>query len=97
MSDVTIETRGETEVHETALVDPAAELGQGVTIGPWALIGPRVQIGDGVEVGPRVLIERDSPMVDNLCLAINAFNWVKPLDGDGIERAFRELEKAGLR
>ncbi len=80
MSDVTIETRGETEVHETALVDPAAELGQGATIGPWALIGPRVQIGDGVEVGPRVLIERDTTVGKDCRIANGAVLGTDPQD-----------------
>ena len=80
MSDVTIETRGETEVHETALVDPVAELGQGVTIGPWALIGPRVQIGDGVEVGPRVLIERDTTVGEDCRIANGAVLGTDPQD-----------------
>jgi len=49
-----------TEIHPTALVDPEAELGDGVTIGPWAMVGPRVRIGDGTVVGPGVLIERNT-------------------------------------
>jgi UDP-N-acetylglucosamine acyltransferase len=60
MSDTTVATRPDTIVHPSALIDPEAELGQGVVIGPWAIVGPRVRIGDGTEVGPRVLIERDT-------------------------------------
>ena len=80
MSDATIETREETEVHETALVDPAAELGQGVTIGPWALIGPRVRIGDGVQIGPRVLIERDTTVGEDCRIANGAVLGTDPQD-----------------
>jgi UDP-N-acetylglucosamine acyltransferase len=40
-----------THVHPTALVDSAAELGDGVTVGPYAVIGPRVVLGDDCEVG----------------------------------------------
>lgn len=46
-----------TAVHATAIVDPAAELGQGVEVGPFSLIGPGVRIGDGSTIGPHVSIE----------------------------------------
>jgi len=49
-----------TVIHPSALVDPDAELGEGVEIGPWAIVGPGVRIGDGTRLGPRVLIERDT-------------------------------------
>jgi UDP-N-acetylglucosamine acyltransferase len=41
----------EKDIHPTAVVDPRAELGQGVRVAPYAVIGPRVEIGDGTEVG----------------------------------------------
>ena len=80
MSDVTVGSRGETEVHATALVDPAAELGQGVTVGPWALIGPRVRIGDGTEVGPHVLVERDTTVGADCRIANGAVLGTDPQD-----------------
>ncbi len=46
-----------TDVHPTALVDRSAELGSGVTVGPWALVGPRVTVGDGCRIGPRATLE----------------------------------------
>jgi len=39
------------QVHATAVVDPHAELGEGVVVGPHAVIGAEVTIGDGTEVG----------------------------------------------
>lgn len=50
----------ETRIHPSAIVDPGAELGQGVVIGPWSIIGPDVRIGDGTEIRSHVLIERDT-------------------------------------
>jgi UDP-N-acetylglucosamine acyltransferase len=50
----------ETRVHPSAIVDPEAELGQGVVVGPWSIVGPRVEIGDGTEIRSHVLIERDT-------------------------------------
>ncbi|WP_338848704.1 acyl-ACP--UDP-N-acetylglucosamine O-acyltransferase [Massilia sp. W12] len=46
-----------TQIHPTALVDPAAELGEGVSIGAYSIIGPHVSIGAHTEVGPHVVIE----------------------------------------
>jgi len=50
----------ETRIHPSAIVDPDAELGQGVEVGPWSILGPRVKIGDGTRIGPHVLVERDT-------------------------------------
>ena len=44
------------EIHPTALVDPSAELGCDVTVGPYAIIEAGVRIGDGCKLGPRVVI-----------------------------------------
>jgi UDP-N-acetylglucosamine acyltransferase len=44
------------EIHATAIVDPKAELGNNVKIGPYSIIGPNVQIGDHTEIGPHVVI-----------------------------------------
>jgi UDP-N-acetylglucosamine acyltransferase len=34
-------------IHPTAIIDPKAELGTDVVVGPYCVIGPDVQIGDG--------------------------------------------------
>ena len=58
MSDPLVETGEglETWVHPSALVDPRAELGQGVQVGPWSMVGPGVRIGDGTRIASHVLI-----------------------------------------
>ena len=38
------------EIHETAIVDPKAQLGEGVKIGPYSIIGPDVKLGARVEL-----------------------------------------------
>ncbi|KCZ94381.1 acyl-ACP--UDP-N-acetylglucosamine O-acyltransferase [Hyphomonas johnsonii] len=38
------------EIHQTALVEPGAELGEGVRIGPFCQVGPRAVIGAGTEL-----------------------------------------------
>lgn len=41
-----------TEVHATAIVDPHAELGANVIVGPYCVIDGRVKVGDGCVIGP---------------------------------------------
>ncbi len=43
-------------IHPTAIVDPAARIGQNVSIGPYSIIGPNVEIGDNTRIGPHVVI-----------------------------------------
>lgn len=42
------------------MIDPAAHLGQGVTVGPFAIIGPNVTVGDHSQIGPHAVIERNT-------------------------------------
>lgn len=44
-------------VHPTAIVDPKAQLAEGVSIGPYTLVGPDVKIGAGTTVAGHVVIE----------------------------------------
>ncbi len=46
-----------TRIHETAIVHPDAELGEGVEVGPYAMIAGTVRIGDRTTVGPRATLE----------------------------------------
>ena len=43
-------------IDRRAVVDPGAELEEGVIVGPFSVIGPGVQIGAGTEIGPHVVI-----------------------------------------
>lgn len=43
-------------IHPQAIVDPAARIGTGVTIGPFSVIGADVEIGDDCWIGPHVVI-----------------------------------------
>lgn len=44
-------------IHPTAIIHPAARLGEGVSVGPYSIIGEHVEIGAGTSVGPHVVIE----------------------------------------
>jgi len=80
MSEVTSSTRKDTQVHETAIVDADAQLGCGVSVGPWAMIGPGVVVGDGSEIGPRVLIDRDTTLGEDCCIYNGAVLGTDPQD-----------------
>lgn len=43
-------------VHPTAIVDPSAKIGCGVSVGAYSVIGPEVVIGDECWIGPHVVI-----------------------------------------
>lgn len=44
-------------VHPTAIIDPAAKIGADVSIGPYCVIGPNVTLGDRVELKSHVVID----------------------------------------
>jgi UDP-N-acetylglucosamine acyltransferase len=44
------------EIHPTALIDPRARIGEGVTVGPYTVIDGDVEIGDRTTVGSHVVI-----------------------------------------
>lgn len=43
-------------IHPTAIVDPSAELDEGVEIGAYTIVGHSVRIGSGTVIGPHVVI-----------------------------------------
>ena len=45
-----------TLIHPQAVVDPSAELGTDVEIGPYSVIGPNVVIDDSSWIGPHVVV-----------------------------------------
>ncbi len=56
--------------HPTAIVDPKAKIGGGVTIGPYAVVYDDVVIGDGCQIGSHVLIHAGTRMGQN-CRVFN--------------------------
>jgi UDP-3-O-[3-hydroxymyristoyl] glucosamine N-acyltransferase len=57
-----------TGIHPSAVVDPLALIGAGVTIGALAVIGPRAQIGGGSVIGPQCYIGADVILGDGAFL-----------------------------
>ena len=44
-------------IHPTAIIDAAAQLGSGVTIGAYSVVGSHVTLGDGVKLHSHVVID----------------------------------------
>lgn len=44
-------------IHETAIIEPGARLGNNVSIGPWTYIGNDVEVGDNCEIGSHVVVK----------------------------------------
>ena len=44
-------------IHPTAVIDPAAELAEDVSVGPYSVIEANVTIGAGTDIGPHVVIK----------------------------------------
>jgi UDP-N-acetylglucosamine acyltransferase len=78
-----------TQIHPTALVDPAAELDAGVSVGPYTVIGPHVKIGAGTAVGPHCVIEGHTTIGrDNRIfqfVSLGAINQDKKYQGEPCE------------
>ncbi len=68
------------QVHPTAIVDPGAELGQGVQVGPYSIIGPNVTIGTQTTIGPHVYIERNTRVGRECFIAKGAVLGTEPQD-----------------
>jgi UDP-N-acetylglucosamine acyltransferase len=46
-----------TQVHASAIIERGAELGAGVSVGPFSIIGPKVVVGEGSSIGSHVVLE----------------------------------------
>jgi len=52
-------------IDSKAIIDPKAEIGENVSIGPWTVIGPDVQIGDNCTIASHVVIRGPSTIGAN--------------------------------
>ncbi|MCD4699534.1 MAG: acyl-ACP--UDP-N-acetylglucosamine O-acyltransferase [Phycisphaerae bacterium] len=81
-----------TKIHETAVVDGSAELGDGVVVGPHAVVESDVTIGDGCELMVGAVVRR--------CTSLGWGNVVHPfcvLGGEPQDYKFGPGEKTYLR
>ncbi len=49
-------------IHPSAVIDPTAELGEGVSVGPLSVIGPGARIGAGSVIGPQCHVGWDAAL-----------------------------------
>ena len=47
----------ESNIHETAIVSPKAEIGDGCVIGPFCIVGDGVKLGSGVRLDSHVVVD----------------------------------------
>lgn len=69
-----------TNIHPQAIVDPAAELGAGSSVGPFAIIEGKVRIGAGTSIGAHALIASGSTIGDHCKISPGAIIGTAPQD-----------------
>jgi len=52
-------------IDSRAIIDPAATIGDNVSVGPWSIIGPNVEIGDNCDIASHVVIKGPSKIGAN--------------------------------
>lgn len=75
-----METIIEPQVHPSAIVDEAAELGEGVIVGPYCLVGPGVVIGARTRLAGHVVVERDTTIGQDCQIGYGAALGTDPQD-----------------
>lgn len=79
-------------IHDSALIDPDARLGSGVSVGAFSIIGAGVEIGDHSTIGPHVVIKGATVIgVDNDIHAFSALGDDPQHHGYGGEETTLEI------
>ena len=63
MSENSFEKSG--GIDSRAIVDPSAEIADGVEIGPWTIVGPDVKIGAGTKIASHVVLKGPTEIGEN--------------------------------
>lgn len=69
-----------TGIHPSAIVDPKAELGRDVTVGPWAYVGPHCVVGDGCVIAMRATLEEHVILAPRVSVGVGSVLGGKPQD-----------------
>ena len=69
-----------TKIHPTAIVDPKAEIGEGVEIGPFCIVEAGTQIGAGSTLESNVIIKRGTTLGTNCRLMPHVILGGEPQD-----------------
>ena len=74
-------------IHPTAIIDPAATLADGVTVGPYAIVGAHVSLSEGVTIGSHAIISGPTQLGEECQVYPHAV-----LGGDAQDKKFRGEE-----
>ena len=88
------------EIHATAIVDPGARLGAGVSIGAYSVIGAGVTLDDGVAIGHHVVVEGTVVVGEKASIGHGSVIGAPPQDlkyRDGIPSGVRIGARTTLR
>ena len=69
-----------TKIHNTAIIEPGAVIGNDVEIGAYCYIGSRVKIGNGVKLHSHVVVMEDTELEDGVMVYPFASLGQKPQD-----------------
>jgi UDP-N-acetylglucosamine acyltransferase len=69
-----------TEIHPTAIVSSTAELGEGVSVGPYAIVGDRCMVGDGGVIEARAVLQRNVKLAAGVSIGIGSVIGGDPQD-----------------
>jgi len=67
-------------IHRTALIDPTADLGGDVSVGPYCVVGPRVTIGDRCALAAHAVIERNTRVAEGVKIGYGTIIGNDPQD-----------------
>jgi len=68
------------KIHPTAIIDPGAQIGADVSIGPYTVIESDVIIGNGSEIGPHAMIGNGTRMGERCRVFMGASIGLEPQD-----------------
>lgn len=68
------------KIHPSAIIDPAAEISDDVTIGPFTIIGPNVKIASGSVIESNVVIDGHTEIGSNCRIFSGAVIGTEPQD-----------------
>jgi UDP-N-acetylglucosamine acyltransferase len=67
-------------IHRSALVDPTAQVGEDVSVGPFSILGPNVVIGDHCQIAAHVVIERNTRLGQGVRVGYGSVLGADPQD-----------------
>ena len=67
-------------IHSSVLIDPSAELGADIEIGPFSIVGPNVFIGEGCRLAARSTLERNVRLGDRVQVGSGSILGGSPQD-----------------